>query len=509
MKKFISFKSPLMLSLAFKLAACSTTPKAKEDINAAIVADLDGSHTNADGSPSEPVEVATDEIEDSIDQELQSSVDGHVAEIGSEGDEIGNAIKQGLPIEMNENVERWITYFTKKNPEAFQRFLDRGQPYKKMIVATLRDAGVPSELYYLAMIESGFVLNAHSHASAKGFWQFIPGTGKRYGLRVDKIVDERVDPWRGTVAASLYLADLNNVFNSWYLAMAAYNAGEGRIMGAIMRAKTRDFWELVRKKALPSETMDYIPKVLAAYMVGQNPEKYGFTVPTAEAHEAFAGVTVPSPIRLEAVASETSIPLEDLQKFNPHLKGNLTPSDTATYKIWIPKRFEETFREKAGTLAEHRSAVKAQATSVASNSKLRKFHRVKRGEHLNGLAAKYGVSVSDLKEMNNLRSNTIYRGMKLKVMSEDVKKAVAKSEAAPQTRAQRIAARAKNRAALAQAKTAANGAENADIYRVRRGDRIHSIAKKFGMTVAELKKINKLNRNGVKVGQILRVSRAG
>lgn len=481
--KFTSF-SPLMLSLAFTLsaAACSTTPKAKEDINTTATAELDDS----DSAAAVPAEVNPDEIDDSIDQELQSTVDGHVAEIGSEEDEIGKAINQGLPVEINENVNRWIDYFANKNHEAFQRFLDRGQPYKKMIVATLRDAGVPSELYYLAMIESGFVLNAHSSASAKGFWQFIPGSGRRYGLRVDRIVDERVDPWRATVAASLYLADLNNVFNSWYLAMAAYNAGEGRIMGAIMRGKSRDFWELVRKKALPAETMDYIPKVLAAYIVGKDPEKYGFQVPDAASHEAFAGVTVPSPIRLSAVAAETQIPLDDLQKFNPHLKGGVTPQDASTYKIWIPKRFEEAFKDKAASLAEHRMAIKA-TTRVASEGKLRKFHRVKRGEHLTMIAAKYGLTISELKDMNNLRSNTLYRGMKLKVMADNVEKTVAKVEKS--------------------SKSAGSG--KVDVYRVRRGDFLHGIAKKFGLTVAELKKINKLRRNGVQVGQILRVSRAG
>lgn len=468
--------SPLVLSLAFTFTACSTTQKAKEDIN--HTASLDHS---TDGDSSAPAEVNPDEIDDSIDQELQASIEGHVPEIGSEQDEIGQAITQGLPVELNANVDRWIDYFTKKNPEAFQRFLDRGQPYKKMIVATLRDAGVPSELYYLAMIESGFVLNAHSHASAKGFWQFIPGSGRRYGLRVDGYVDERVDPWRATVAASLYLADLNNVFNSWYLAMAAYNAGEGRIMGAIMRGKTRDFWELVRKKALPSETMDYIPKVLAAYIVGKNPEKYGFRVPDAPSHEAFAGVTVPSPIKLSSIADETQIPLADLQKFNPHLKTGVTPQDAPNYKIWIPKRFEKDFKDSAGRLAEHRMTAKVQAPRIASETKIRSFHRVKRGEHLTSISTKYGVSVAQLKQMNNLRSNTLFRGQKLKVMTD--------------------------KTAIAVATPAAKN--DAGIYQVRRGDRLYSIAKKHGMTVAELKKINRLQRNSVKVGQILKVSRAG
>ncbi|RZA12253.1 MAG: hypothetical protein EOP10_31685, partial [Proteobacteria bacterium] len=368
--------TPLILSLAvtFATVACKTTQHSKDGTNTAELDDQDSG-----GTP----EVGPDEIDDSIDQELQTSANGEVAEIGSEEDEINKALKAGIPVEINKDVDRWIDYFANKNHDAFQRFLDRGQPYKKMIVATLRDSGVPTELYYLAMIESGFVLHATSTASAVGFWQFIPASGRRYGLRVDQVVDERRDPWRATVAASLYLADLNNVFNSWYLAMAAYNAGEGRIMGAIMRGKTRDFWELVRLKVLPSETMDYIPKVLAAYIVGKNPEKYGFRVPNAQSHEAFVGVTVPSPINLASVADETSIPLESLQKFNPHLKAGITPRDASTYKIWIPKRYAEEFKDKADRLAEHRMAIKAEAPRMASETKMRKFHRVKRGEHLN------------------------------------------------------------------------------------------------------------------------------
>ena len=288
--------TPLALSLAVVLTACKTTHYAKDDAN---TAELDNSST-AGVAP----EVQPEEIDDSIDQELQTSINGDVAEIGTEEDEINKALKAGIPVEINKAVDRWIDFFANKNHDAFQRFLDRGHPYKKMIVATLRDSGVPSELYYLAMIESGFVLQAHSSASAVGFWQFIPASGRRYGLRVDRFVDERRDPWRATVAASLYLADLNNVFNSWYLAMAAYNAGENRIMGAIMRGKTRDFWELVRLRVLPAETMDYIPKVLAAYIVGKDPAKFGFRVPDAESHEAFVGVTVPSPINLAAIANE-------------------------------------------------------------------------------------------------------------------------------------------------------------------------------------------------------------
>ncbi|MES2744338.1 MAG: LysM peptidoglycan-binding domain-containing protein, partial [Bdellovibrionota bacterium] len=199
--------------------------------------------------------------------------------------------------------------------------------------------------------------------------------------------------------------------------------------------------------------------------------------------------TVPGPINLKSIADETTIPLESLLKFNPHLKSGVTPQDASTYKIWIPKSYERSFRERSANLAEHRVAVKAEAPRLADvDSKLRKFHRVKRGENLNVIASKYGLSIDELKELNNLRSSTVFRGQKLKVMSEGTQKAVAKATAKPEVKV---------------------AAKDDGIYRVRRGDQLHGIAKKFGMSVAELKKINKLQRNGVKVGQILRVSKAG
>jgi membrane-bound lytic murein transglycosylase D len=475
--------NPLFLSFCVALPyGCSTTSHEEENI---ATAQIDSELESDEGS--ENAEVEPTEIDEALDDSSKSAE--AVPEIGTEEDEINSALKHGIPIELNDKVEKWIDYFVNKNPEAFQRFMDRGQPYKKMIVSALRDRGIPTELYYLAMIESGFVLHARSPMAAVGFWQFIPGTGRRYGLRVDNYVDERRDPRRATIAAAMYLSDLNNVFDSWYLALSAYNAGEMRIMNAIMRGKSRDFWQLVKDKQLPSETMDYIPKFMAAFLIGTNPEKYGFRRPTAEPNEELVAVNVPSPIPLSTIAEYASVPLVTLQVANPHLTKDMTPPGTENYKIWVPKAFVSNINNNQERLASARLTIKStkiarieksQPTTSSRATPARKFHRVKRGEHLTMIADKYGMTVGQLKVFNRLTSNVIRPGMKLKITGAETKVAAAGPEA---------------------------DTKGSGTYRVRRGDNLHEIARRFGTTVKTLKKMNNLRRTDLRVGQVLKVAK--
>jgi membrane-bound lytic murein transglycosylase D len=481
--------NPLFLSLCVALPyGCSTTSHEEESTDIVEV--------EAEDDGSVQPEVEPTEIDEAIDDESTTRSAENVPEIGSEEDEINQALKHGIPIELNDKVEKWIDYFVNKNPEAFQRFMDRGQPYKKMIVAMLRDRGIPTELYYLAMIESGFMLHARSPMAAVGFWQFIPGTGRRYGLRVDNYVDERRDPRRATIAAAMYLSDLNNVFDSWYLALSAYNAGEMRIMNAIMRGKSRDFWQLVKDKQLPAETMDYIPKFMAALLIGTNPEKYGFRRPTAEANEELMAVNVPSPISLHTVSEYASVPLVTLQVANPHLVKGMTPPGTQNYKIWVPKTFVSNINDNQERLATARLNIaptriarieKAEAPAQVSRAS-RKFHRVKRGEHLAMIAEKYGMTVGQLKVFNRLKGSLIRPGMKLKLRGSDIE----------------IADNSNSARSVATADTKGSGT-----YRVRRGDNLHEIARRFGVTVSSLKKMNKLRRTDLRIGQVLKVARNG
>jgi membrane-bound lytic murein transglycosylase D len=330
-----------------------------------------------------------------------------------------------LPMEFNARVEGWIRFFTERDRERFQKFLDRGEKYRPLIEAVLAEYNVPKEIYYLAMIESGFQTHAKSRAAAVGVWQFIKGTGKRYGLRTDYYVDERRDPVRATIAAAMYLKDLHNVFQSWYLAMSAYNAGEGRIMNAIMSANTRDFWQLAEKKALPVETMNYVPKFLAAAIIGHHPEQFGFTKPSSDLLPALKGAKIPAPVRVVDIANAAGVSVSAIQELNPHLLRAMTPpGNGGVYQIWLPKDADISLatlekkivrgiavkKDPPARVARKSAAAKPTATAAVSTK-----HRVRRGESLTSIARRYGTTVEQLKAANRLRRSTVFVGQVLKI----------------------------------------------------------------------------------------------
>lgn len=457
----------LVISLSFVLSACSSYEEEAFYFSEPIAETIaKGNSYTEDVNDSDP-EVVPDEIDEVLTEKAQE-LQNEPVEIGSEQDEINQSLKGGIPIELNAEVERWLNYFTGSNRERFQRFLDRGEQYKNMIVATLKDQGVPTELYYLAMIESGFVIHAKSHASAVGLWQFIRGTGKRYGLRIDSHVDERRDPMRATISASIYLNDLKNVFDSWYLAMAAYNAGEMRILRAIMKGKTRDFWELARSKRLPAETMNYIPKFLAALTIGSNPEKYGFVINPVNDRPILKAVNVPSPVKLSKVANAAGLSLKELKKYNPHFLKNVTPPGRGDYPVWVPTNASERLTASLGDLRKAKLKISVARSAPSS----RKYHRVRKGENLASISRKYNLKIAEIKKLNGLRSNRIYAGSRLKIRS--------------------TTPTLKNKK-----------------YRVRRGDNLYSIAKKFQTTIRAIKRANNIRRNRIYAGQMLTIKRSG
>ncbi len=246
-------------------------------------------------------------------------------------------LRSHIPAENNPSVQKWVKFFSVDDRERFDRFMQRGALYKTLIQDILVEHGVPPEMYYLAMIESGFARRARSHARAVGVWQFMAPTAKLYGLRVDKEVDERMDVIRATRAAARHLKDLKNEFGSWYLAMAAYNCGSGCVRRAVRKHDSKDFWRLVRRRAIPSETANYVPKFQAAMLIARNPEKFGFERKTLYEFPLVRRVKVPAKTHLADVARKYNVPTRTLIALNQHLIRGHTPSGKSTYEIWIPK----------------------------------------------------------------------------------------------------------------------------------------------------------------------------
>jgi membrane-bound lytic murein transglycosylase D len=325
--------------------------------------------------------------------------------------------KRQIPFEFNQKVASWVEYFSQKDRERFQRFFDRGEPYREVIQNILEENGVPTDLYYLGMIESGFTLNAKSSAQAVGVWQFMRATGRMYGLRSDHYVDQRMDPIRATEAAARMLRDLYRDFRSWYLAMAAYNAGPGRIRSAIRKAKTNDFWELVERRMLPRETMEYVPKFLAARYIGENPDLFAFYINEETRYPDVELVRIPSPVPFTTLERACSMPEGTLSFVNPHyLRGHTHPAKVED-EIWVPEPYlkqVEAKRRDLASLVIRVKPVRAGTDSLAGVSRVQ-MYTVRGGDTLKSIARKRGLSVAYLKRVNGLRSSSLMPGQRLKL----------------------------------------------------------------------------------------------
>ena len=363
------------------------------------------------------------------------------------------------------DVEKWERYF-RSNKRLFQRYLDRGANYKILVSSVLEEEGLPPELFYLAMVESGFRPAARSSASAVGIWQFISATGKRYGLKVNYYIDERKDPVRATRAASRYLASLYRVYQSWELATAAYNSGENRVLSAIMRGHTRDFWELSRRKLLPRETRDYVPKMMAAIKIGQNLDEYGFTFRATDNYGIPEAAKVPGGVHLKHVSALIGVSQASLKTLNPHLRRNMTPPG-GSYKLWVKeKSHSEKIRLSYKNLATNkRVAQKSSSSKVGAG-----YHLVRRGQTLDSIGKRYNLSIAKLKQLNGIRGSLIYVGQKLKIN---------------------------------EAGSAAKSSEG--YYVIKKGDTLYSIARKYRTSVRDLKRKNQIKTSRILVGQKIRL----
>jgi membrane-bound lytic murein transglycosylase D len=240
-----------------------------------------------------------------------------------------------LPIELNEPVLSAIDLYQGRLRDWFETALSRGQRYLPQIREVFAQEGIPQDLAYVALVESAFKPSAYSRAKARGVWQFISSTGKRYGLDVDWWVDERSDPEKATRAAAAYLKTLHGLFGDWSLALAGYNAGEGKVLRAMKRYGTEDFWRIRKTRGLRPETKNYVPLIYAAIVIAKSPERYGFTV-TPEPAPEFERVAIEGAIDLRAIAECAGEPVEQIRSLNPELRRIATPADR-TFALRVPE----------------------------------------------------------------------------------------------------------------------------------------------------------------------------
>lgn len=297
-------------------------------------------------------------------------------------------------------VERNIKIFTEDIPNRTAHWLARSGRYIRMMTNILREEGLPDDMAWLPLIESGFNPIAYSRSHAAGPWQFIKGTARRYGLTVNYWVDERRDPVKSTRAAARYLKDLYDTFGSWSLAMAAYNAGEGKIRRALKKTNSNDFWGLLKTRHIRNETKNYVPKFIAARMIAVQPEKYGITDIQYHDDFTFDEVVLTRPVSLDIAARCAGISEQELKELNPELRRWITPP-VKEYTLRIPRGTREQFEAKLSKVpVDHRVTMK--------------LYTVRSGDSLWTIARRYGVTISDIREYNKMgRHSLIHPGQKL------------------------------------------------------------------------------------------------
>ena len=391
-----------------------------------------------------------------------------------------------IPIVLNDRVEWWMDYFTTRIRDSFERYLVRSGAWMPYLKARLRDAGLPEDMAYLALIESGFSTQAVSHAGAVGPWQFMPYTGREYGLRIDRWVDERRDYEKSTQAAIAYLSDLHAMLGSWYLAAAGYNGGQGRVGRSMMSDNTINFWELT---GIHDETKNYVPKLIAATIIAKEPERYGFyAVPYLEPVE-WQTITVPTSTDLGVIARAAEVPVETIRALNPHLLRGRTPPGEVNFPVHIPAEQVQIFTQNYYEMApEDRIEIPAE-------------HIVREGETAVGIASAYGVDPRDLIELNGIKDpNRLPGGLVLRIPGG--------AEPAE------IGAVAQPHASAPPATSATLTPEPevepepaAQTHRVSRGETLAGISRAYGVSIAELQRVNGIRGDKILVGQVLRIPR--
>lgn len=459
----------LLMASFLALGACSTFRKSG-DTSATSAAE---SSQAAEKAPVlQQQEVSSEDVEKNVERPYKSSY-GEVA------------------LDYNEHVEVWIRYFQGRGRKYMEQYLSRSTRYLPMMKNVLRENGLPEELVYVSLIESGFSPQAHSRANAVGYWQFIRATGRRFGLYVDPFIDERRDPVLSTRAAAEYFKALYSLFGSWHLALSAYNVGENRVKRAVTKHYTRDLWELLRKRrSLPLETKQYVPKFIAATLIAKDPAKYGFTEIQYEDPLSYDTVGLQSPISISKLASNLGVDADELKLLNPKFRSDFVP---------IARGSETIVRIPVGKGAD---ALAALSLSVTSQPKILNaenyYYRIRRGDTLSTIAHKHRTTVSNLRRLNELSNRSLLRvGGRLKVPDPGGEGIKYQAEEDANTGAV---------VQQASSDSVGVGVSLGDYHVVRRGDNLSSISHRYGVSIDELKRLNNLSSHAViRKGQKLRI----
>jgi len=373
-----------------------------------------------------------------------------------------------IPLTLNSKVNYFINFFQYKGHGFFSKWLSRSERYIPIMKEILRKEGMPEDLVYLAMIESGFTPHAVSVANAVGPWQFISGTGKRYDLKINDWIDERRDPIKSTVAAALYLKELYAMFNNdWYLAAAGYNAGENKILRAINMYETRDFWEISKGSYLKRETKDYVPKLLAAAIIAKEPAKYGFADIAYLPAMDLDTVEITTRTDLDLIARLADVPYSTLRELNPELRRWCTPPNYPKYLLKLPKGKKDLLTEELAKVPEDQRYTERIAYSR---------YKARKQDTLKTVAARYSTTAERLAELNHLKSTAKLSGRTIlvPVQSAISTKSAHKTESTE------------------PGQTAAAGNRENRYYTVKKGDTLYSLAKRFKVTTAILSAWNNL-----------------
>jgi len=407
-------------------------------------------------------------------EDLRFMISKRILEIYASRNIVVNGNHNAIPLDMNRHVKAEIQRFTvgvEKN--YFLRALKRSGRYRPKIVAELKEAGLPEELSWLPLIESGFNVKALSRARALGLWQFIPSTGYKFGLKRDRFIDERMDPDKATLAAIAYLKELHNIFGDWTTVLAAYNCGEGRVLRVIKTQNVNyldNFWDLYER--LPRETARYVPRFLATLHILNAPEKYGIDLAQIDPPIVYETATIDRQIHLRDAAKVLGVPESTLREMNPELRYKILPP--ASYGLKIPVG---TSSQLLAQIDDIRPASLPQPAYV--------YHRVRSGETLSTIARRYRTSVARIKRANNLNSSHFIRaGKRLKIPGKGT--TYASQPEQPQSSPSRIPA----------------------FHVVRRGDSLWNIARKYGTTTQDIQKLNGLTGTHLYQGQKLKLAAA-